>query len=774
MSHRADLGLDYVEPLEPDNSYIVRKVEGTGNGSRMPFGQPPLSTANIDLLRQWIAEGAVEDDMVADTDGDGTVNGNDSFPLDDAETADTDNDGVGDNADAFPSDGTETVDSDSDGVGDNADAFPSDATETVDSDSDGVGDNADAFPSDATETVDSDSDGVGDNADAFPSDGTETVDSDSDGVGDNADAFPSDGTETVDSDSDGVGDNADAFPSDGTETVDSDSDGVGDNADAFPSDATETVDSDSDGVGDNADAFPNDATETADSDMDGIGDNADEFPNDNDATNGGDACMVGDARDESTSTLAVEKRISIANPGSNVNKQSLLRVVNDNDATTNVEIYGIDDGGARSRQGPISFSLAPNASTLITAQEIEGGRAGFDSNLCDGEGKWQFRVRSDNPVEVMGLIRTPDLFMTGLNDVAPDVAGDRMLWFGNPASNVNRVTFLRIVSFSDESGTVTITGIDDAGVDGGSVSFTLAPNASRQLTVQELENGTAGLTGQLADGTGKWRFRVSSDLNIEALSLIRTADGFLSNLSGEVEATGDDRVIYFANPASNVAQQTFIRIVNNSDATDTVTISGIDDNGNIAPMGSVTFTLGAQQAKQLTIQELENGTNPDLMGMLGDGEGRWRLTISAPALDLRVQSLIRTESGFLTNLSRTIAEDAGVHRVWFFNPASNVNKVSSVRLVNNTNTQGSVTISGIDDAGNPGPNGDMTFNIMADGAMTITAVDLEDGNSELGLVNPIGNGTGKWRLTITSDVDLRVQSLLGTPGFLSNLSRTVE
>ena len=164
------------------------------------------------------------------------------------------------------------------------------------------------------------------------------VDTDGDGEGDACE----DGAADADSDGDGVPNSQDAFPNDATETADSDMDGVGDNGDAFPNDATETADSDMDGVGDNADAFPNDATETADSDMDGIGDNADEFPND--PNNGQDECLVGDARDETTSDLAVEKRISIANPGSNTNKQSLLRIINDNDATTNVEIYGIDDG----------------------------------------------------------------------------------------------------------------------------------------------------------------------------------------------------------------------------------------------------------------------------------------------------------------------------------------------------------------------------------------------------------------------------------------------
>ena len=232
-----------------------------------------------------------------DSDGDGTLDGQDAFPDDANEDTDSDSDGVGDNADAFPNDASETLDSDMDGVGDNADAFPNDASETLDSDMDGVGDNADAFPNDASETLDSDMDGVGDNADAFPTDASETLDSDSDGVGDNADAFPADASETLDSDSDGVGDNADAFPTDASETLDSDMDGVGDNADAFPNDASETLDSDMDGVGDNADAFPNDANETLDSDMDGVGDNADAFPTDANETVDSDMDGVGDNSD---------------------------------------------------------------------------------------------------------------------------------------------------------------------------------------------------------------------------------------------------------------------------------------------------------------------------------------------------------------------------------------------------------------------------------------------------------------------------------------------
>jgi hypothetical protein len=48
-----------VAPGNPDQSYLVQKIEGTAAvGARMPLGGPPLPQDRIDLVRQWIAAGA--------------------------------------------------------------------------------------------------------------------------------------------------------------------------------------------------------------------------------------------------------------------------------------------------------------------------------------------------------------------------------------------------------------------------------------------------------------------------------------------------------------------------------------------------------------------------------------------------------------------------------------------------------------------------------------------------------------------------------------------
>jgi hypothetical protein len=53
-------GLLRVEPLDPDNSFLVIKLTapGDGEGARMPQGMDPLPQSQIDLIRSWIADGA--------------------------------------------------------------------------------------------------------------------------------------------------------------------------------------------------------------------------------------------------------------------------------------------------------------------------------------------------------------------------------------------------------------------------------------------------------------------------------------------------------------------------------------------------------------------------------------------------------------------------------------------------------------------------------------------------------------------------------------------
>jgi hypothetical protein len=51
--------LSRVEAGDPDNSYLIQKLEGIADeGGQMPLGGTPLDQAVIDDIRQWITDGA--------------------------------------------------------------------------------------------------------------------------------------------------------------------------------------------------------------------------------------------------------------------------------------------------------------------------------------------------------------------------------------------------------------------------------------------------------------------------------------------------------------------------------------------------------------------------------------------------------------------------------------------------------------------------------------------------------------------------------------------
>jgi hypothetical protein len=57
---RPDLQLSRVVPGQPEQSYLVWKIEGRQGieGQQMPLGQPPLSSEQAAALVQWISDGA--------------------------------------------------------------------------------------------------------------------------------------------------------------------------------------------------------------------------------------------------------------------------------------------------------------------------------------------------------------------------------------------------------------------------------------------------------------------------------------------------------------------------------------------------------------------------------------------------------------------------------------------------------------------------------------------------------------------------------------------
>ena len=220
-------------------------------------------------------------------------------------------------------------------------------------------------------------------------------------------------------------------------------------------------------------------------------------------------------------------------------------------------------------------------------------------------------------------------------------------------------------------------------------------------------------------------------------------------------------------------RQGFVRIINHSDEPGTVEIVGIDDSG--MRHGPIELSIGVRQTKHLNSQDIENGNEgKGLPDGLGNGEGDWRLLLYGGGLDIEPLAYIRTEhDGFLTSMHDVVLDASLGYRVPVFNPASNVNQESSLRLINPGDAEASVTITGRDaaeDEQGAGGTGEFTLSIPAGGAQTVTSSELETGNAES---EGIGDGTGKWSLDVRSDAPIQVVNLMSTvSGHLTNLSST--
>ena len=60
--------LSRIEPGDPDNSYLIQKIEGTqAIGAQMPLGGPPLPAETMAFFREWVSNGALPDGATIDT-----------------------------------------------------------------------------------------------------------------------------------------------------------------------------------------------------------------------------------------------------------------------------------------------------------------------------------------------------------------------------------------------------------------------------------------------------------------------------------------------------------------------------------------------------------------------------------------------------------------------------------------------------------------------------------------------------------------------------------
>ena len=296
------------------------------------------------------------------------------------------------------------------------------------------------------------------------------------------------------------------------------------------------------------------------------------------------------------------------------------------------------------------------------------------------------------------------------------------------------------------------------GIVDGDVDFLYGGNDILSIT------GDSRITGDInfGEGTDTLIFRGPGTLDT-------IVEGHITGLENLISTAERAHVLPLL-PAASGAQQGFVRIVNTSDEAGEVEVRAFDDAGT--EYGPLTLAIGAGEVRHFNSHDLETGNAAKgLTGATGPGEGRWRLVFESD-LGIRVMGYVRTADGFLTSMHDEVTETASDegyrYEVVFFNPASNTNQVSVLRVVNRSDAEAAVTITGLDDAGEAG-DGAVELTLPAGAARMLEAPELESGGDDL--EGALGDGVGKWRLTVASDRPLAVMSLLRSPtGHLTNLS----
>lgn len=316
----------------------------------------------------------------------------------------------------------------------------------------------------------------------------------------------------------------------------------------------------------------------------------------------------------------------------------------------------------------------------------------------------------------------------------------------------------QVLNRSALPGVVRVDAVDDTGRRYGPLALFVEANGTVQIDSDDLENGNEdkGLFGGTGPGVGDWRLELSSGLDIEALSYVRSWDGVVSAMHDTVPIAGTSHRVPIFNPASDWDRESRLRLINPGAGPAEVAITGIDSHGH-TPGTGVSVTIPAGASLTYTASELESGRRAGLRGLLGDGTGAWQLVVSS-GQPLTVMNLLASPTGHLTNLSTVpLNESQGVHGVPLFPAASDPSGSQGlVRVINRTGTASEVRIEAFDDTQwNYAP---LVLSIGPGEAVHFDSNDLEQGNAAKGLVGGTGPGQGDWRLELSSNLDIEVLS----------------
>ena len=472
-------------------------------------------------------------------------------------------------------------------------------------------------------------------------------------------------------------------------------------------------------------------------------------------------------RERGVSVLAGLSSPWFASAGDAAGRQSFVRLVNRSEVAGEALVWGVDDAGGR--YGPARLSIGVGRTAHFNSEDLEYGNAakGLSEGLgWPGSGNWRLEILSTLDLEAQTLLRARGGPPSALHDGLPRVGETLRAAFLPAGRERSPAGALRVSNPTGADETVMVWGFDDAGR--GRLATGLVAPAGRTVTVSasDLERWRLGAGRGLGRGEGNWRLELAAPWPLAAQALAVGDDGRTGNLSGPAAALGPGvvaRVPLFP-PASAAGRVGVARVWNLGAAAGEVLVTAVDDAGVRA--GPVSLALEAFAAAEFDSHELEEGGGPLARGVGAPTRGSWRLELRAQ-FGARVHARAVGAGGYATGLLEAAPRSGGAARVSVFNPGSNQTQRSLLRLANDGAEDAMATIEGVDDAGRAG--GAVSVTVPAGEALWLSASELEQGGD--GLEGSLGDGEGKWRLTVSSSAPLAVMSLVeDEQGALSNLS----
>ena len=450
--------------------------------------------------------------------------------------------------------------------------------------------------------------------------------------------------------------------------------------------------------------------------------------------------------------------------------QGQLRLVNRSTRRGTVTLEATDDEGRI--YPPISVSIDAASVLNLSSMDLERGNPekGLAAGTGPGQGAWVLSLSSTVPIEAHAFIQTPDGYLTSIIDKASRNDNELMVIQLGTAMKANTQDYIRLVNLNSIPADALISRFGERESPPQTVTIELPAHHARTYLVEDLANGTApGVAGSLDEIGNHSRVAIETVRGVLAMSFSVSHAGHLTNLSGLTSRDSVRSVPLFMSASDPHRRQSVLRLLNRESRPGTVNIQAFDDTGRTYEV--VTLALAANGVAEIDSDDLELGNATKyLSGHTGRGVGDWRLELVSD-LDLEILTFVETDDGVLSPMLDTVARDQNRHDVGMFKAVDDSKQIGLLRLMNTSAQRANITMQGMDDLGVH--HGIVRLTLASAASRTLTAINLESGDEDLD--GMLGDGSGEWRLAITSNVPIEVMNLVSSPtGHLSNLSTSMS